>query len=63
MIKGLIRKDVSPKELGINKRDSPLDIRRFHIDREQQLAVSLKGSSPKVVKTGGPGARKGLGVG
>jgi hypothetical protein len=52
-----------PKGLGVNKRDSPLISEASTVDKGQQLAVSLKGSSPKVVTTRGLESRKGLGVG
>jgi hypothetical protein len=40
-----------PKGLGVNKRDSPLISAACTVDKVQQLAVSLKGSSLWVEET------------
>jgi hypothetical protein len=44
---------INPKEVRVNKRDSPRISKEIHIDRKQPLGVSLKGSSEQVLATCG----------
>ena len=55
ILKGIVPEGDYPKGLGVNKRDSPRLFTVIHIDKEQQFAVSLKGSSLK----GGAAGRRG----
>jgi hypothetical protein len=58
---GLIQEGVNPKGLGVNKRDSPLKSEASTVDKVQQVAVSLKGSSLRVEAACRPERKFGVG--